>query len=74
MRNPSICRMSEDRVYPSSDPSFFWGISSSKQSVPHPILGVEVVCCSIGVVRGVVQVVKNWFTGNQNPSRSSRLG
>ena len=29
---------------------------------------------SIGVVRGVVQVVQYWFTGIPNPTRSSRLG
>ena len=66
-------------VYPSSVSSSypvpsFLGMSSSKRHFPDPILGVEVALCSIGVVRGVVQLVQNWFTGIPNPSRSSRLG
>ena len=36
--------------------------------------GDKVACLSIGVVRGVVQVVQHWFTGIPNPTRSSRLG
>ena len=51
----------------------FWKISSSKRPVSDP-LGVEVAHCSIGVVRGVVQVIQNWFTGNPNPTRSMSLG
>ena len=35
---------------------------------------VEVVRCSIGEVRGVIQLVQNWFTGISNPSRISSLG
>ena len=66
--------MSEDGVYPSSFLLPFWRMSSSKRPVPDPILGVEVALCSIGVVRGVVQLVQNWFTGIPNPSLSSRLG
>ena len=46
----------------------------SKKPVPDPILGVEVARCSIGVVRGVVQVVQNWFTGIRIRPESSRLG
>ena len=40
-------------------PSFHGGMSSSKMSVPDPILAVEVVSCSIGVFRGADQVVQN---------------
>ena len=59
MSLPGLYRMSEDGVYPSSVPSSpLWGLSNMKQPVPDPILGVEVVRCSIGAVRGVVQVVK----------------
>ena len=32
-----------------------------------PILGVEVACCSIGMVHGAVQVIQNLFTGIPNP-------
>ena len=36
--------------------------------------GDKVTLFSIGVVRGVVQVVQYWFTGIPNPTRRSRLG
>ena len=52
----------------------FWLMSSSKRTVPDPTLADKVARCSIGVVRGVVQVVQNWFTGIPNPTRRSRLG
>ena len=73
MRLSGVYRKSEDGVYQPSILSFL-GMSSSKRPVPDPILGVEVAHCSIGMVRGVVQVVQNWFTGIPNQSRSSRLG
>ena len=77
--------MSEVGVYPSIVPSFVDVPSFVECSFlfgdvefesPHSrfILGVEVARCNIGVVRGVVQVVQNCFTGIPNPSRSSRLG
>ena len=44
----------------------FWGLSSSKLPVPNPILGIEVERYVIVVVRGVIQVVQNWFTGIPN--------
>ena len=66
--------MSEDEVNLLSISSFLSGMSSSKQSFPDPIMGVEVDRCSIGVVRVVVQVFQNCFTGIPNPTRSSRLG
>ena len=72
MKLSGVYRMSDDRVYSSSVPSFHLCMSS-KRPVPDPILGVEVACCSIGVVRGEVQVVQNCFTGIPNPSRSSSL-
>ena len=52
----------------------FWVMSpsSSKRPVLDPILGFE-VARYILVVRGVVQVVQNWFTGIPNPTRSLRL-
>ena len=60
---PGFYRMSEDVVYSYNVPSYpFWGLSSLKRLVPDPILEVEVARCSIGVVRGVVQVIQNWFT------------
>ena len=65
--------MSDDGVYPSSVPSFL-GDVEFERPVSVPILGVEVARCIIGVVRGVVQVIQNWFTGIPNPTRSSRLG
>ena len=40
----------------------------------NPILWFDEASCSIEVVRGLVQVVQNWFTGIPNPSRSLRLG
>ena len=67
-----IYQMSEDGVYLSSIPSFL-GMSSSKRPVPDPILGLEVARCSNGMVRGVVQLVQNWFAGIPNPIRSLRL-
>ena len=59
--------MSEDGVYPSSVPSFL-GDVEFERPVSDPILGVEVACRSIMEVRGVIQVVQNWFTGIPNPS------
>ena len=71
----TVYRMNEDVVFSSSVPSCpFWWKSSFKTKVPYPILMVEVVFCSILVVRGIVQVVQNWFIGIPNPSRSSMLG
>ena len=65
----------EEGVYPSSVPScLFLRMSSSKRPDPDIILGFEVIRCSIGVVRCVVQVIQNWFTGITIPTRSSRLG
>ena len=75
MRLSGVYRMSKDGDYTYSVSSYhFLRMSISKRSVPDPILGVEVARCSIGVVRGVVQVVQNWFTGIKNPTRSLRLG
>ena len=75
MRLPGLYRMSKDGVYPSSVSSFsFWMILSSKWPDPIRFWEVEVACCSIGVVRGVVQVIQNWNTGIPNPTRNSRLG
>ena len=51
-----------------------WTMSSSKRPIPDLILVVEMACCSIGEVRGVVQVVQNWFTGIPYLTRSSKLG
>ena len=67
--------MSEDGVYPSSVPSFL--SVDVEYQVARSISNfgkIEVARCSIGVVRGVVQVIQNWFTGIPNPTRSSRLG
>ena len=50
--------MSVDGVYPSKFLFSFLGMSSSKRPEPDSILGVEVARCSIGVVRGVVQVIQ----------------
>ena len=54
-------------------PSFL-GDVELEAAVPDPILEAEVISRCIEVVRGVVQVVQNWFTGIPNPSRRSSLG
>ena len=66
--------MSEDIVYPSSVHSFLSRDVEYQAARSISNFGVEVARCSIEVVRGVVQVSKNWFTGTPNPNRSSRLG
>ena len=50
-----------------------WKMSSSKLEYKDQIMGVDLARCSIGEVRGVVQVFQNLFTGIPNPYRSSRL-
>ena len=75
MRLPGLYRMSEDGVYVSSVPSCtFSGNFEFEAARSRSDFGIEVAGCSIGVVRGVVQVIQNWFTGNPNLTRSLRLG
>ena len=75
IRLSGVYRLSKKWVYQPIIPSCHSvEISSSKRPVPDPILGNEVARCSIGVLRVVVQVIQNWFTGIRNPSRSSSLG
>ena len=72
MRLSGVNRMREDGVYPSCVPSFLYGGCRVQVGMFQiQFFWVEVVSCSIGVVRGVVQVVQNWFTGIPNPARSS---
>ena len=72
---PGFYRMSEDGVYPTSVPFCpLWGNSVSRGQVKIQFLVVEMALCSIGVVRGVVQVVQNWFYGIRIRPESSRLG
>ena len=67
--------MCEDGVYPSSVTSFLSGDDDFEAARSSFNFGrIEVARCSIGEVRDAVQVVKNWFTGIPNPTRSSRLG
>ena len=63
--------MSEDGVYPSSVPSSILEDVEFEAARSRCNFGVEVACYSIGVVRGVVQVVQNWFTGISRMYRSS---
>ena len=44
-----------------------FGDSRVQSGLSDPIFGT-IDGCSIGVVRGVVQVVQNWFNGNSNPT------
>ena len=74
-RLPGFYRMNEDGVYPTSVPFCpFWGNSVSRGQFKIQFLVVEMALCSIEVVRGVVQVVQNWFTGIRIRPESSRLG
>ena len=66
--------MSEDGVYPIVFlPSFLGDVEFEAVGSRSNFGGFEVNCI-IGVVRGVVQVIQNWFTGILNPTRISRLG
>ena len=49
--------------------SVLYGGSLVRVSNSNQFLVVEVALCSIVVVRGVVQVIQNWFYRNSNPSR-----
>ena len=72
MRFEGVYRMSEKGVLPKC---FFLsgGYRARSGAFLDPILGIEVALCSIGVFRGVFQVVQNWFTGISNPMGDSML-
>ena len=69
LRLSGAYRMSEDGVYPSSVPSFRSDVEFEVASFKSNFEIIEVARCSIGVVRGAIQVAQNWFTGIPNPSR-----
>ena len=76
MRLSGVNRMSEDGVHLSSVPSFLGDVSVEFEAArSRSNCGKsEVARCSIGVIRGVVQVIQNCFIGIPNLSRSLGLG
>ena len=66
--------MSEHEVYPSSVSSFHFVDVEFEADCSRSNFGDKVARFSIGVVRGVVQLVQNRFKGIPNTTRSSSLG
>ena len=55
-------------------PYCLFGGCRVRRAILNPILLIEVARWCIDEVRGVVQVLINWFRGITNLSRSSKLG